>query len=64
MSSFEGKLVKMIKEVNDRFDGYSISPKFRKSLLHWGDLFFCLYKNGFFLVHQKRIIKKSKRHIT
>ena len=36
VSSFEGKLVTMIKEVNDRFDGYSISPKFRKSLLQLG----------------------------
>ena len=32
---FKGKLVKMIKDVNDRFDNYSISPKIRQILLHW-----------------------------
>ena len=26
----------MIKNVNGRFDDYSISPKIRKILLHWG----------------------------
>ena len=26
----------MIKEANDRFDDYSISPKIRQLLLHWG----------------------------
>ena len=26
----------MIKDVNGRFDGYSISPKIRQILLHWG----------------------------
>ena len=33
---FKGKLVKMIKDVNGRFDYYSISPKIRQILLHWG----------------------------
>ena len=34
---FKGKLVKMIKDANDgRFDDYSISPKIRQILLHWG----------------------------
>ena len=27
MSSFKGKLVRMIKDFSGRFDGYSISPK-------------------------------------
>ena len=35
VSTFKGKLVKMIKDVNGRFD-YSISPKIRQILLHWG----------------------------
>ena len=45
----------MIKDVNGRFDDYSISPVIRQVLLHWGyelvddDLqwfiFFCFYKN-------------------
>ena len=33
---FEGKLIKTIKDVNGRFDDYSISPKVRQILLHWG----------------------------
>ena len=35
-SRFKGKLIKMIKDVNGRFDDYSISPKVRQILLHWG----------------------------
>ena len=31
---FKGKLVKMIKDANSRFDGYSMSPKIRQILLH------------------------------
>ena len=26
----------MIKDVNDRFDDYSISPKIKQIFLHWG----------------------------
>ena len=33
---FKGKLMKMIKDPNSRFDNYSISPNIRKILLHWG----------------------------
>ena len=33
---FKDKLVKMIRAVNGRFDDYSISPKIRQILLHWG----------------------------
>ena len=36
MIKFKGKLVKMIKDVNARIDDYSISPKIRQILLHWG----------------------------
>ena len=36
MSKFRGKLVKMIKDANSKFDDYSISPKIRQILLHWG----------------------------
>ena len=35
VSSFNGKLIKIIKDVKSRFDDYSISPKIRKILLHW-----------------------------
>ena len=33
---FRGKLVKMIKDAGGKFDDYSISPKIRQMLLHWG----------------------------
>ena len=36
ISSFTGKLIKMIKDVKGRFDDYSISPKIRQILLYWG----------------------------
>ena len=36
VSRFRGKLVEMIKDAGSKFDDYSISPKIRKILLHWG----------------------------
>ena len=36
MSSFRGKLVKMIKDASSKFDDYSILPKIMQTLLHWG----------------------------
>ena len=36
MSRFRGKLIKMIRDASSRFDNYSISPKIRQILLHWG----------------------------
>ena len=36
VSRFRGKLVKMVKEVGGEFDDYSVSPKTRQILLHWG----------------------------
>ena len=36
MSWFRGKLTKMIRDVVSKFDDYSISPKIRQILLHWG----------------------------
>ena len=36
VSRFRGKLVKMIRDVGGKFDDYSISPKIRQILLHWG----------------------------
>ena len=35
VSRFKGKLVRMIKDVNGRFDDYSLLPKIRQILLHW-----------------------------
>ena len=36
MSRFRGKLVKMIRVADSKFDDYSISPKIRQILLHRG----------------------------
>ena len=36
VSKFKGKLINMFKDVNSKFDDYSISPKIRQILLHWG----------------------------
>ena len=36
MRRFSGKLVKMIKYADSKLDDYSISPKIRQILLHWG----------------------------
>ena len=33
---FRGKLVKMISHTGSKFDDYSILPKIRQILLHWG----------------------------
>ena len=33
---FRGKLVKMIKDVGSKFDDYSVLPKIRQIVLHWG----------------------------
>ena len=35
VSRFSGKLVKMIRDADSKFDDYSISPKIRQILLHW-----------------------------
>ena len=35
MSGFRGKLVKMIKDTDSKFDDYSISARIRQILLHW-----------------------------
>ena len=45
LSRFKGKLVKIIKDAGSKFDDYSISPRIRQILLHWG---FELTKKDFF----------------
>ena len=47
VTRFRGKLVKMIKDANSKFDDYSISPKIRQILLHWG---YELTEKGCFLL--------------
>ena len=36
LSRFKVKLVKTIRDVGSKFDNYSISPKIRQVVLHWG----------------------------
>ena len=36
VSRFRGKLVKMIRNAGSKYDDYSIYPKSRQTLLHWG----------------------------
>ena len=36
VSRFRGELVKMIRNTGSKYDDYSISPKIRQILLHWG----------------------------
>ena len=36
LNRFKGKLVKLIRDANGRFDDYSVSPKIRQIVLHWG----------------------------
>ena len=36
VSRFRGKLIKMIRGAGSKFNGYSILPKIRHILLHWG----------------------------
>ena len=36
VSRFRGKLVKVVKNADSKPDNYSILPKFREILLHWG----------------------------
>ena len=36
VNRFKGVIVKMIKNKNVKYNDYSISPKFRQILLHWG----------------------------
>ena len=60
---FEDKFVKTIKDVNGRFDDYSISPKVRQISLHWGyelvgnDLLWFIY----LFIENWVFSKKSKR---
>ena len=36
VNRLRGKLVQMIKDAGSKFDDYSIFPKIRQILLHWG----------------------------
>ena len=68
-----GKLVKLIKDANSRFDDYSFSPKIRQILLHWGykllenDLvklfsltFFVHIKMIYYWFNRQELLQKAK----
>ena len=70
VSAFNDKLIKIIKNVDGRFDDYAISPKIRQLLLHWrfelieNDLWFIFFVQNellFFLIGKNYC--KSKRQI-
>ena len=56
VSRFRGKLVKMIRDVDSKFDDYSILPKIRQILLHWS---YELTEKGFFNEFSNQRIKMS-----
>ena len=73
VSRFRGKLVKMIKDADSKFDDYSISPRIRQVLLHWDfelsekhifiDLTNQCIKMSYYLFNRKEILQKAKeRH--
>ena len=72
-SRFRGKLVKMIKDAGSKFNDYSISPKIRQILLHWGyELtkkdFFNEFTNehmkmSYFFFNRQEILQKAKKKI-
>ena len=45
VNMFRSKLLKLIRDAGIKFDDYSISPKIRQILLHWG---YELTENDFF----------------
>ena len=56
----------MIKDVNVRFDDYSISPKIRQILLQWGyelvksDSFFIHIKMSYYWFNAQELLEKAK----
>ena len=70
MSRFRGNLVKIIRDAGSKFDDYSILPKIRQILLHWGyeltekDFFnefsnYCIKMNHYWFNRQE-ILQKAK----
>ena len=70
MSRFRGKLVTTIEVAGSKFDNYSISPKIRQILVHWGyeltekDLFInltnCCIKMSHYRLTEKEILQIAK----
>ena len=65
VSRFKGRLIKMIIDVNGKFDDYSLSPKIRQLLSHWGyelvesDLFFVHIKMSYYWLNGQELLQKS-----
>ena len=55
VSRFQGKLVKMIKNSDSKYDDYSISPKIRQILLHSG---YELTEKDFELINKNKSLKR------
>ena len=70
VNRFKGKLIKMIKDVNGRFDDYSILLKIKQILLHWdyelveSDLFWFIFfspiKISYYWFDRKELLQKAK----
>ena len=69
VSRLRGKLVKVIRDVGSKSDDYSISPKIRQILLHWGyelieDFFNDLtnerIKMSYYWFNRQEILQKAK----
>ena len=65
VSRFKGRLIKMIKDVNGKFDDYSLSPKIRQLLLHWGyelvesNLFFVYIKMSYYWLNGQALLQRE-----
>ena len=62
MSRFRDKLVKMIRDVGSKIDDYSISPKIRQILLHYG--WFQWYFRYWKMEDDKRQINRLKKIVS
>ena len=60
VSRFRGKLVKMIRDAGSKFDDYSISPKIRQILLHWGYKLTEKYLMSYYWFNRQEILQKAK----
>ena len=66
---FKGRLMKMIKDVNGRFDDYFILPKLRQILLHQDYepvenyllfYFFVQIKMSYYLFNRQKLFQRTK----
>ena len=67
MSRFRGKLVKMIRDADSKFDDYSISPKIKQILLQWinkkiffDELSYQRIKMSYYWFNRQEILQKAK----